>query len=61
MTSADLIVAGLPGPDLDRASAVLLAEHRPGGVVLLGRNFKTLEQLVELIAGVRRILPEAVL
>jgi len=41
----ELIFAGVPGPDLDRASAALLAEHRPGGVVLLGWNFKTLEQL----------------
>ena len=61
MNAADLVFAGVPGPDLDRASAALLAEHRPGGVLLLGRNFKTLEQLVELVAGLRRILPEAML
>jgi len=57
----ELIFAGVPGPDLDRASAALLAEHRPGGVVLLGRNFKTLEQLVRLTGELRRILPEAIL
>lgn len=61
MTAADLVFAGVPGPDLDRASAALLAEHCPGGIVLLGRNFKTLEQLVELIAALRRLLPEAIL
>ena len=61
MGANELIFAGVPGPDLDRASAALLAEHRPGGVVLLGRNFKTLEQLAALTADLRRILPQAIL
>src|SRR4051812_14078542 len=61
MRASELIFAGVPGPDLDRASAALLAEHRPGGVVLLGRNFKTLEQLAKLTADLRRLLPEAIL
>ncbi len=61
MRTSDLVFAGLPGPDLDRASAALLAAHRPGGVVLLGWNFKTLEQLAKLTADIRRLLPEAIL
>src|SRR6202035_1481012 len=61
MRANELIVAGVPGPDLDKTSAALLAEHRPGGVVLLGWNVKTLEQLLELTASIRRILPEAIL
>jgi beta-N-acetylhexosaminidase len=61
MGANELIFAGVPGPDLDRASAALLAEHRPGGVVLLGRNFKTLEQLAKLTDDLRRLLPEAIL
>jgi len=59
--ASQLIFAGLPGPDLDRHSARMLAEIRPGGVILLGRNFATIEQLVELTAGIRRLLPEVVL
>ncbi len=61
MDAAQLIFAGLPGPDLDRQSARLLSEVRPGGVILLGRNFASIEQLVALTAEVRRILPEVVL
>jgi beta-N-acetylhexosaminidase len=61
MRANELIFAGVPGPDLDRASAALLDAHRPGGVVLLGWNFKTLEQLVKLTADLRRILPQAIL
>jgi len=61
MAANDLIFAGVPGPDLDRASAALLAEHRPGGVVLLGWNFKTLEQLAGLTEELRRLLPDAIL
>jgi beta-N-acetylhexosaminidase len=61
MRTSELVFAGVPGPDLDKASAALLEAHRPGGVVLLGWNFKTLEQLAELTAEIRRLLPEAVL
>jgi beta-N-acetylhexosaminidase len=61
MNAADLLVAGIPGPDLDGDSAAVLAECRPGGVILLGWNFNTLEQLVRLTADLRRILPDALL
>ena len=61
MDAAQLFFVGLPGPDLDRHSARMLSEIRPGGVVLLGWNFATLEQLVALTAAIRRLLPEVVL
>jgi beta-N-acetylhexosaminidase len=57
----ELVFAGVPGLDLDSGSAALLAEQRPGGVVLLGWNFKTAEQLADLTAAIRGILPEAIL
>ncbi len=61
MRAADLVFVGIPGPELDRASAALLAAHRPGGVILFKRNIKEIEQLQELVLQVRRVLPEAVL
>ena len=61
MRANELIFAGVPGPDLDKTSAALLEQYQPGGVVLLGWNFKTLEQLAELTTAIRRILPEVVL
>ncbi|HTQ81302.1 MAG TPA: beta-N-acetylhexosaminidase [Thermoanaerobaculia bacterium] len=61
MRANELVFAGVPGPDLDRDSAALLARYQPGGVVLLGWNFKTVEQLAELTAEIRRLLPEVVL
>jgi beta-N-acetylhexosaminidase len=61
MTAAENVFVGLPGLELDAHTAALLAEHRPGGVVLLGRNIKEAEQLQELVVAVRRVLPDAVL
>jgi beta-N-acetylhexosaminidase len=61
MRAAEQVFVGLPGPELDAHSAALLRQHQPGGVVLFGRNIKGMEQLLELVTAVRRILPEAVL
>lgn len=61
MSAADLLVAGIPGPDLDSKSAAVLDECRPGGVILLGWNFDTLERLVRLVADLRRVLPDTLL
>jgi beta-N-acetylhexosaminidase len=58
---SELIFAGLPGPELDRHSARVLELVRPGGIVLLTWNFVDLEQLVELTAALRRLLPDVVL
>jgi beta-N-acetylhexosaminidase len=61
MSAADQVFVGIPGPELDSHSAALLAQHRPGGVVFFKRNIKELEQLGELVAAVRAVLPDAVL
>ncbi|MGH9360323.1 MAG: glycoside hydrolase family 3 N-terminal domain-containing protein, partial [Thermoanaerobaculia bacterium] len=61
MRPAELVFVGIPGETLDKATAALLAEHQPGGIVLFGRNIDSPEQLVALVAELRRLLPEAVL
>ncbi len=61
MSAADQVFVGIPGTELDSRSAALLAEHRPGGVILFKRNIKEVGQLGELVAAIRRILPDAVL
>jgi beta-N-acetylhexosaminidase len=58
---AENVFVGIPGPELDAHTAALLAEHRPGGIVLFGRNVKDAEQLNELVTEIRRLLPEVVL
>jgi beta-N-acetylhexosaminidase len=61
MTAGDFVFVGIPGPRLDASTAALLAASRPGGVVLFGRNLETAGQLLDLVAGLRRLLPDAVL
>ena len=61
MRAADNVFVGIPGLDLDARTSALLAEHRPGGIVLFGRNIKDPEQLHELVTDLRRVLPDAVL
>ena len=61
MTAADNVFVGIPGTELDAPTSALLAEHRPGGIVLFGRNIKEPEQLQELVTALRRVLPDAVL
>lgn len=60
MRAADQVFVGIPGPELDRASAALLARFQPGGVILFKRNIQDMEQLHRLISDLRKILPEAV-
>jgi beta-N-acetylhexosaminidase len=61
MRPADLVFVGIPGPTLDRATAALLAEHRPGGIVLFGRNVEDAEQLLALVTALRKLVPETIL
>jgi len=61
MRPADQVFVGIPGPELDKASAEILAEHEPGGVILFKRNIEDEEQLNDLVTALRRLLPEAVL
>jgi beta-N-acetylhexosaminidase len=59
--AAENVFVGIPGPELDARTSALLTAHRPGGIVLFGRNIKEPEQLQELVTAIRRILPDAVL
>jgi len=61
MRPAEQVFVGIPGLELDSASAALLSAHRPGGVVLFKRNVQDEEQLNELVTALRRLLPEGVL
>ncbi|HVR10212.1 MAG TPA: glycoside hydrolase family 3 N-terminal domain-containing protein, partial [Thermoanaerobaculia bacterium] len=61
MNAGGCVFVGIPGKRLDRSTAALLAAAQPGGVVLFGRNLETAEQLLGLVAGLRRLLPQAVL
>jgi beta-N-acetylhexosaminidase len=61
MSAAEHVFVGIPGTELDSASAALLAEHQPGGIVLFKRNIQAVEQLGELVRAIRAILPDAVL
>jgi beta-N-acetylhexosaminidase len=48
-----LLLVGVPGPELDSESARLFREIQPGGFILFGRNIKTPEQLRKLIDDLR--------
>ncbi|MGC9270011.1 beta-N-acetylhexosaminidase [Acidiphilium sp.] len=55
-------IIGLAGPSLTEAERALLAEHKPTGIILFGRNIVAPAQLAALIADLRATLPpEAVL
>ncbi len=47
---------GIPGPDLDPATAKLLRDVNPGGVILFGRNVRTAPQLARLTRRLRGLL-----
>jgi beta-N-acetylhexosaminidase len=51
--AAQLMIVGVPGPVLDRATVELLRRLRPGGICLYAKNFSSEEQLRLLIADVR--------
>ena len=51
-----LFFVGIPGPELDSATAKLLEKVRPGGVCLFARNIKTSEQTRALLDGIRASL-----
>lgn len=61
MNAAEHVFVGIPGPELDPASAALLARYQPGGITLFGRNIKEAEQLGDLATAIRKVLPDAVL
>jgi beta-N-acetylhexosaminidase len=48
-----LLLTGVPGPELDADTARRFREIQPGGFILFGRNIKSPEQLRKLIDGLR--------
>src|SRR5258708_217891 len=48
-----LILAGVPGKELDAASAELFRRVQPGGFILFGRNIESATQLRKLIDDLR--------
>jgi len=48
-----LLLTGVPGPELDSDTARIFREIQPGGFILFGRNIKTPTQLRKLIDNLR--------
>src|SRR5450631_602660 len=48
-----LILTGVPGPELDTETAALFRRVQPGGFILFGRNIKAAPQLRALIDDLR--------
>lgn len=48
-----LLLVGVPGAELDAASAHLFRQIQPGGFILFGRNIETPQQLRKLIDDLR--------
>src|ERR1700678_1230361 len=51
--TGQLLLTGVPGPELDAESGALYREIQPGGFILFGRNIKTPGQLRKLIDDLR--------
>src|ERR1700741_3604826 len=50
-----LILTGVPGKELDPASAALFRKVQPGGFILFGRNIESAPQLRKLIDDLRNL------
>jgi beta-N-acetylhexosaminidase len=50
-----LILTGVPGPELDSATAEVFRRIQPGGYILFGRNIQTAPQLRRLIDDLRAL------
>src|SRR5258708_4902476 len=50
-----LLLVGLPGPDLDSATAEMLRRVQPGGYILFTRNIANPRQLRKLIDDLRNL------
>jgi beta-N-acetylhexosaminidase len=53
--TGQLLLTGVPGPELDAHSAALYREIQPGGFILFGRNIKTPTQLRKLVDDLRSV------
>ena len=54
-TAGSLIIAGLPGYDVDEDTKQLIIEYAPGGIILFSRNIKSPEQVAELINSLQQL------
>jgi beta-N-acetylhexosaminidase len=50
-----LLLTGVPGPELDSDTASTFRRIQPGGFILFGRNIQTPGQLRKLIDGLREL------
>lgn len=50
-----LLLLGVPGPELDSDTAALFRELQPGGFIIFGRNIQTPIQLRKLIDDLREV------
>ncbi|MFN2377986.1 MAG: beta-N-acetylhexosaminidase [Candidatus Binatia bacterium] len=57
----DMLIIGLPGPELDEEALALLREIRPLGVILFRRNIVSTEQLRRLTAALLEERPDLLL
>jgi beta-N-acetylhexosaminidase len=51
-----LLIIGLPGTQLDLMTRGLLETIQPGGVLLMGHNVESAQQVVELTSSIRSLL-----
>jgi len=53
--AGSLIMAGLPGYEVDNDTEQLIIEYAPGGIILFSRNIKSPEQVAELINNLQQL------
>jgi beta-N-acetylhexosaminidase len=53
--TGQLLLTGVPGPELDPHSAALYRQIQPGGFILFGRNIKSPAQLRKLVDDLRSL------
>src|SRR5580700_2349771 len=53
--TGQLLLTGVPGPELNAHSAALYREIQPGGFILFGRNIKPPSQLRKLVDDLREL------
>jgi hypothetical protein len=51
-----LLIVGLPGTQLDLMTRGMLETIQPGGVLLMGHNIESAQQVVELTSSIRSLL-----
>jgi signal transduction histidine kinase len=56
---SQLLLTGVPGAELDSATAARLKKLQPGGYILFGRNIQSPEQLRKLIDDLRDLAARA--